>query len=60
MSGAKGNKNQIDDKEVRTSILNKYGFVDHDDDTREHRPVAPKWVSLSLLSVLFPVSSIRL
>ncbi|KAK3882200.1 hypothetical protein Pcinc_013419 [Petrolisthes cinctipes] len=43
VSGAKGNKNQIDDKEVRTSILNKYGFVDHDDDTREHRPVAPKW-----------------
>ncbi|XP_042209639.1 CUE domain-containing protein 2-A-like [Homarus americanus] len=41
--GAKGNKNQIDDKEVRTSILNRYGFVDHDDDAREHRPVAPKW-----------------
>lgn len=41
--GAKGNKNQIDDKEVRMSILNRYGFVDHDDDAREHRPVAPKW-----------------
>nr|XP_053627920.1 CUE domain-containing protein 2-like isoform X2 [Cherax quadricarinatus] len=41
--GAKGNKSQIDDKEVRTSILNRYGFVDHDDDAREHRPVAPKW-----------------
>lgn len=41
--GAKGNKNQVDDKEVRSSILNRYGFVDHDDDAREHRPVAPKW-----------------
>lgn len=41
--GAKGNKNQIDDKEVRSSILNRYGFVDHDEDVREHRPVAPKW-----------------
>ncbi|XP_068218646.1 CUE domain-containing protein 2-A isoform X1 [Palaemon carinicauda] len=43
MPGAKGNKNQVDDKEVRSSILNRYGFVDHDDDAREHRPVAPKW-----------------
>ncbi|XP_063593802.1 CUE domain-containing protein 2-A-like [Penaeus indicus] len=41
--GAKGNKKKIDDKEVRISIINRYGFVDHDDDTREHRPVAPKW-----------------
>ncbi|KAG0713904.1 CUE domain-containing protein 2 [Chionoecetes opilio] len=41
--GAKGNKKKIDDKEVRSSILNRYGFVDHDEDSREHRPVAPKW-----------------
>nr|XP_054774450.1 CUE domain-containing protein 2-A-like [Lytechinus pictus] len=31
-----------DDKAVRNSILQKYGFVDVKDDTVTHRPVAPK------------------
>ena len=32
------------EEDVKSSILNRYGFVDNDDDAREHRPVAPKWV----------------
>lgn len=40
----KGSK-VVDDKTLRNSIINRYGFVDHEDDHKEHRPVAPKWVS---------------
>ncbi|RXG55315.1 CUE domain-containing protein 2-A [Armadillidium vulgare] len=38
----KGSK-VVDDKTLRNSIINRYGFVDHEDDHKEHRPVAPKW-----------------
>ncbi|XP_076059944.1 CUE domain-containing protein 2-A-like isoform X2 [Oratosquilla oratoria] len=33
----------VDEKKMKESILNRYGFIDNEDDRREHRPVAPKW-----------------
>lgn len=47
--GAKGNKKIVADKDLRNSILNRYGFVDNDDDAIEHRPVAPKWEGKKLV-----------
>ncbi|XP_013791789.1 CUE domain-containing protein 2-like [Limulus polyphemus] len=35
-------ENILDDKELRQQILSRYGYIDQDDDIREHRPVAPK------------------
>lgn len=32
----------LQDKQLREQILNKYAYIDQDDDVREHRPVAPK------------------
>lgn len=39
----------VDDQELKNRIIQRYSFVDKDDDVREHRPVAPKSVSLTLL-----------
>lgn len=50
--GAKGNKKIVADKDLRNSILNRYGFVDNDEDAIEHRPVAPKWESKKLVRYL--------
>ncbi|CAL4082404.1 unnamed protein product, partial [Meganyctiphanes norvegica] len=47
--GAKGNKKIVTDKDLRNSMLNRYGFVDNDDDKRDHRPVAPKWEGKKLV-----------
>ncbi|KAF2365822.1 Ubiquitin system component Cue [Trinorchestia longiramus] len=35
----------MDDEAVKASIINKYGFIDNNDDHKEHKPVLPKWVS---------------
>ncbi|XP_024082990.1 CUE domain-containing protein 2 isoform X2 [Cimex lectularius] len=35
-------KSLVDDQELKSRIIARYSFVDKDDDTREHRPVAPK------------------
>ncbi|KAG8312392.1 CUE domain-containing protein 2 [Homalodisca vitripennis] len=32
----------VDDQELKNRIIQRYSFVDKDDDVREHRPVAPK------------------
>ncbi len=34
-----------DDKTVKDSILNKYGYVDQEEDKRYHRPTVKKSVS---------------
>lgn len=34
--------NFLQDKELREQILNRYAYIDKDDDAREHKPVAPK------------------
>lgn len=36
----------VDDQELKNRIIQRYSFVDKDDDVREHRPVAPKSVSV--------------
>ncbi|XP_076061590.1 CUE domain-containing protein 2-like [Oratosquilla oratoria] len=32
----------VPDKKIRETILNKYGFIDNEEDRRDHKPVAPK------------------
>ncbi|XP_075532297.1 CUE domain-containing protein 2-B isoform X1 [Dermacentor variabilis] len=32
----------LGDKELREQILTRYGYIDQDEDEKEHRPVAPK------------------
>lgn len=32
----------LGDKELRAQILTRYGYIDQDEDEKEHRPVAPK------------------
>ena len=36
-------KGKKDEKTIRSSIVDRYGFIDNEDDHKEHRPVAPKW-----------------
>ncbi|XP_011495918.1 PREDICTED: CUE domain-containing protein 2-B [Ceratosolen solmsi marchali] len=36
------NKTRVNDEELKARIINRYSYVDRDDDSREHRPVAPK------------------
>ncbi|OXU19285.1 CUE domain-containing protein 2 [Nasonia vitripennis] len=36
------NKARVNDEELKARIINRYSYVDRDDDSREHRPVAPK------------------
>lgn len=45
--------NFLQDKELREQILNRYAYIDKDDDAREHKPVAPKSVSMFLFFKLF-------
>ncbi|KAJ8687693.1 hypothetical protein QAD02_023487 [Eretmocerus hayati] len=33
---------RVNDEELKARIINRYSYVDRDDDSREHRPVAPK------------------
>ncbi|XP_014212118.1 CUE domain-containing protein 2 [Copidosoma floridanum] len=35
-------KQRVNDEELKARIINRYSYVDRDDDSREHRPVAPK------------------
>ncbi|KAL7291040.1 hypothetical protein TKK_0015176 [Trichogramma kaykai] len=37
-----GRKAKVNDEELKARIINRYSYVDRDDDSREHRPVAPK------------------
>lgn len=43
--GTHTHKLVVDDQELKNRIIQRYSFVDKDDDVREHRPVAPKSVS---------------
>ena len=43
--GKAGGGKVVDDKTVKASIINKYSFIDNDEDCKEHRPLMPKWVS---------------
>ncbi|XP_029056087.1 CUE domain-containing protein 2-A isoform X1 [Osmia lignaria lignaria] len=36
------NKARVNDEELKSRIIARYSYVDRDDDSREHRPVAPK------------------
>ncbi|CAL7951762.1 unnamed protein product [Xylocopa violacea] len=36
------NKTRVNDEELKSRIIARYSYVDRDDDSREHRPVAPK------------------
>lgn len=36
------NKPRVNDEELKARIIDRYSYVDRDDDSREHRPVAPK------------------
>ncbi|XP_064489788.1 CUE domain-containing protein 2-A-like isoform X2 [Ornithodoros turicata] len=36
------NGNALGEKELRAQILTRYGYIDQDEDGKEHRPVAPK------------------
>lgn len=36
------NGTSLGDKELRAQILTRYGYIDQDEDGKEHRPVAPK------------------
>lgn len=36
------NKPSVNDEELKARIIDRYSYVDKDDDSREHRPVAPK------------------
>ena len=33
---------RVNDEELKSRIIARYSYVDRDDDSREHRPVAPK------------------
>lgn len=35
-----------DDEELKSRIIARYSYVDKDEDSKEHKPVAPKIVSL--------------
>ncbi|XP_018018030.1 CUE domain-containing protein 2 [Hyalella azteca] len=39
----------MDDEAVKASIINKYGFIDHNEDLKEHKPVLPKWLRASVV-----------
>lgn len=47
--GTHNQKLVVDDQELKNRIIQRYSFVDKDDDVREHRPVAPKSVSCTIL-----------
>ncbi|XP_078050986.1 CUE domain-containing protein 2-A [Augochlora pura] len=36
------NRARLNDEELKSRIIARYSYVDRDDDSREHRPVAPK------------------
>ncbi|XP_076277590.1 CUE domain-containing protein 2 [Lasioglossum baleicum] len=36
------NRARVNDEELKSRIIARYSYVDRDDDSREHRPVAPK------------------
>ncbi|XP_076643083.1 CUE domain-containing protein 2-A isoform X1 [Halictus rubicundus] len=36
------NRAKLNDEELKSRIIARYSYVDRDDDSREHRPVAPK------------------
>ncbi|XP_077531512.1 CUE domain-containing protein 2 isoform X2 [Haemaphysalis longicornis] len=41
-ANARRDASALGDKELRAQILTRYGYIDQDEDEKEHRPVAPK------------------
>lgn len=46
------NKARVNDEELKSRIIARYSYVDRDDDSREHRPVAPKMEPKKLVRYL--------
>ena len=53
----KNGQKQPDDKSIKRSIMDKYGFVDQADDARYHRPTLKREVTL--LKISWPLTKMR-
>lgn len=44
----------VNDTTLKQKIIEKYSYIDQDDDQREHRPAPLKTVNTCLLNLIYP------